>query len=156
MSLIFTALPTAVVAPLRAGAPDAYGQPPERHVSDGSGNPCGHCLRDIEAGAGMLVLAFCPFPKPQPYAETGPIFLCAADCDRHQDSARLPAMLAGRPRMLVKGYGSDDRIVYGTGAVIAGDAIEVACRGMFDDARVGYIHLRSAANNCYQARVDRA
>ncbi|WP_311199791.1 hypothetical protein [Jannaschia sp. M317] len=28
----------------------------------------------------MLICALCPFPAMQPYAETGPIFLHAADC----------------------------------------------------------------------------
>ncbi len=49
-------------------------------VSDGHGNPCRSCLADIRAGAAMLIVAARPFPALQPYAETGPIFLCAADC----------------------------------------------------------------------------
>ena len=98
MSLIFSALPTEAVARLRAGGLDANGQPPERHVSDGGGNPCRHCLREIPAGAPMLVLAWRPFPAPQPYAELGPIFLCAAPCERHPDSGALPALFRNTPR----------------------------------------------------------
>ena len=57
MTIRFTPLPTATVRALQSGGPDAYGQPPERHVSDGGGNPCRHCLRMIPAGAPMLVLS---------------------------------------------------------------------------------------------------
>ena len=38
----FTPIPTETVRALQAGGPDANGQLPERHVSDGGGNPCRH------------------------------------------------------------------------------------------------------------------
>ena len=48
-----------------------------------------------------------------------------------------------------------DRIVYGTGKIVAPAAMAEAAREMFGNARVAYIHVRSASNNCYQARIDR-
>ena len=51
-------------------------------VSDGGDNPCRHCLREIEKGKDMLVLTHRPFGNVQPYAESGPIFLCAEACER--------------------------------------------------------------------------
>lgn len=78
--ITFTAIPTEIARAYQAGGPDANGQPPERHISDGGGNPCRHCLGLIPKGAKMLVLAHRPFPNPQPYAEIGPIFLCASSC----------------------------------------------------------------------------
>ncbi|MBV1902079.1 MAG: DUF1203 domain-containing protein, partial [Marinosulfonomonas sp.] len=68
------------VVSVRAGGPDANGQVAERSTADGAGNPCRYCLSDVPYGAGMLILAARPFPELQPYAETGPIFLCADDC----------------------------------------------------------------------------
>jgi hypothetical protein len=150
-----TALPPDLVRALQNGAPDAYGQPPEHTVSDGGGNPCRHCLRQIPAGAGMLILAHRPFPAPQPYAETGPIFLCAAPCSRHQ-GAELPEILQTSPDYLIKGYSADHRIVYGTGAITPQAGLLQQAEAIFADARVAYIHIRSARNNCYQARIDRA
>ena len=81
MTVSFTPIPTAIVRAYQTGGPDANGQVPERQVADGAGNPCRHCLRMIPKGAGMLVLAHRPFPAPQPYAELGPIFLCAEACE---------------------------------------------------------------------------
>lgn len=80
MSLQFAAIPTETVRVCQAGGPDANGQSPEQMISDSDGNPCRHCLRMIPQGAAMLVMAHRPFPTLQPYAELGPIFLCADAC----------------------------------------------------------------------------
>jgi hypothetical protein len=149
----FVAIPTDAVRAYQAGGPDANGQVPERKVSDGGGNPCRHCLKLIPEGAGMLVLAHRPFPAPQPYAEVGPIFLCADACEAGGGEA-VPEMLASSD-YIVRGYGADDRIVYGTGGVVATGAIPARAAELFGDARVAYVHVRSARNNCYQVRIDR-
>jgi hypothetical protein len=149
----YVAIPTDVARAYQAGGPDANGQLPERRVSDGGGNPCRHCLKMIPEGAGMLVLAHRPFPAPQPYAEVGPIFLCAEPCAAGGGEER-PEMLAA-PDYIVRGYGADDRIVYGTGGVVATEAIPARAEELFQDPRVAYLHVRSARNNCYQCRIDR-
>jgi hypothetical protein len=148
----FTPIPTETVRAYQAGAPDANGQMPERHISDGGGNPCRHCLAMIPKGAAMLVLAHRPFPHPQPYAELGPIFLCADPCPAGGGSD-LPAMLAS-PEYILRGYGADDRIVYGTGAVVATGSLRTEAAVRFADPRVAYLHVRSARNNCFQCRMD--
>ncbi len=149
-----TALPTDDVRALQAGGPDAYGVPPERAVSTGAGNPCRHCLRNISEGEEMLILAHRPFLETHPYAETGPIFLCAAPCQRYQGT-ELPEILTTSPDYLIKGYGTDNRIVYGTGAITPTDRIGAKVRDIFARPEIAYIHVRSARNNCYQARIDR-
>ena len=151
----FTALETDIVRNLQSGAPDANGQPAERKVSDGAGNPCRHCLRDIPAGHEMLVLAHRPFESVQPYSEVGPIFLCADPCQRAEDTNTLPEILTSSPDYLIKGYGSDERIVYGTGAVVAQKALSQRIDSVLKDPRVRFVHVRSARNNCYQARAER-
>ena len=149
----FVAIPTEVVRAYQAGGPDSNGQVPERKVSDGGGNPCRHCLKLIPEGAGMLVLAHRPFPVPQPYAEVGPIFLCAGECQAGGGEA-VPEMLASSD-YIVRGYGADDRIVYGTGGVVATRAIPARAGELLADPRVAYVHVRSARNNCYQVRIER-
>ncbi|EDZ47621.1 conserved hypothetical protein [Rhodobacterales bacterium Y4I] len=149
-----TALPTGTVRALQDGGPDAHGQVPERSVSDGGANPCRHCLKYIPAGAEMLVLAHRPFPAAQPYAETGPIFLCADHCQRHQGDD-LPEVLERAPDYLIKGYSAGHRIVYGTGIVIPQAEMMARAEAIFADERVEYVHIRSSRNNCYQARIDR-
>ena len=63
-------------------------------------------------------------------------------------------MLAS-PDYILRGYGADDRIVYGTGGVVATGMILARAEALFADPRVAYLHVRSARNNCYQCRIDR-
>ena len=151
--LKFMPIPTESVRALQAGGVDSYGLLPERRVSDGGGNHCRHCLRMIPDGAGMLVLAHRPFGTVQPYAETGPIFLCADACEAG-GGAEVPEILAS-PDYIVRGYGADERIVYGTGGVVATGGIPGRAAELLADARVAFVHVRSARNNCFQLRVER-
>lgn len=150
----FTPIPTETARAYQAGGLDANGQPPERVVSDGGGNPCRHCLAPIPEGAGMLVLAHRPFPAPQPYAEIGPIFLCADACTAWHGASNPPAL--DSPDYIVRGYSAENRIVYGTGAVVPTGSIAAEAKARLDDPRVAYVHVRSARNNCFQCRIDAA
>lgn len=156
MGLIrFLAMPTNDARAFQRGEQDAYGHAPERWTSDGSGIPCRHCLRHVEAGQDYLVLAYRPFPTLQPYAETGPVFLHAGECERAPEGDVLSPMFRGTPDYILRGYGSDDRIVYGTGGVIPTHKICGRAHELFERDDVAYIHMRSARNNCYQLRIER-
>ncbi len=150
----YHAIHSDVAAAYRNGCLDANGQPPERHVSNGSGNPCRHCLEFIAPGESMLVLAYRPFAQLQPYAEVGPIFLHADSCERFESSGQRPGIFARTPAYLIRGYGRDDRIVDGTGRIVATEEIGSEATRMFDNPDIAYAHLRSASNNCFQCRVD--
>jgi hypothetical protein len=154
MAIRFVALPSDLVSAWRSGALDANGQSAERHIATQDGLPCRHCLGMIQTGEPFLILAHRPFPHPQPYAEVGPIFLHAADCPRGGHDDAIPAFLDS-PRYILRGYGADDRIVYGSGRVIETPAIPAAADDLLADARVRYIHVRSATNNCYHCRIER-
>ncbi|WP_136622476.1 MULTISPECIES: DUF1203 domain-containing protein [Mesorhizobium] len=155
MTIQFKALPTEHVRALQRGGADAYGHTPERKISDGDGMPCRHCLKNIAAGDAYLILAYRPFPELQPYAETGPIFLHAEECDRAAGSDALPEILES-PDYIVRGYGRDDRIVYGSGGVIPTGDITARAVILLERDDIAYVHVRSARNNCYQCRIERA
>jgi len=155
MPIRFVALPTDAVRALQRGGDDAYGFVPEQRISDGDGVPCRHCLRTVEAGKPFLVLAYRPFPALQPYAETGPIFLCAEECDRAEETGSLPELFLPTPDYIVRGYGPDDRIVYGTGAVVPTRQIVDRAHELLLRDDIAYLHVRSARNNCYQCRIER-
>lgn len=152
----FTALPTAEAEAYWAGAPDANGQVPEVHLSDGDGVPCRHCQQDVAAGERYLILAHRPFPEAQPYAEIGPIFLHAAPCRRYPETDRVPEMFLKRESYLLKGYGANDRIVYGTGRIVPSRQVADAAARVLARADIAYVHVRSALNNCFSCRIDRA
>ena len=154
-TLRFEAMPTETVRALRNGSNDANGQPPERRVADRPGMPCRHCLAEIAVGEPFMILAHRPFPTPQPYAETGPIFLHADGCDRYDGAAGVPPMFLGWQALLLRGYGDDDRIVYGTGTVVPVTEIANASAGILERPEIAYVHVRSSTNNCFQCRVER-
>jgi hypothetical protein len=154
MSLKYIALATDQVQRFRAGEPDANGQRPEISVSDGDGNPCRHCLREIEGSKSMLILAHRPFSAVQPYAELGPIFLCAEDCRRHPEMGGVPELYRDR-EMLIRGYGYDERIIYGTGKVISMTALAEESSRLFECNQLWFIHVRSSTNSCYHFRIER-
>ena len=139
---------------IRNGGPDDYAMPAEKTISDGSGNPCRYCLDEVPKGAAMLICAARPFPDLQPYAETGPIFLCADDCTAYTVAA-MPPVLANRGQCLLKAYGTDNRIIYGTGQITQTADIDSYCKTLFSDSQVAYIDARSVLNNCFTVRITR-
>ncbi|MDA4846223.1 DUF1203 domain-containing protein [Hoeflea poritis] len=156
MSILFKALPTETVRALQSGGADSNRQKPERCTSDGVGIPCRHCLRFVQKDRAFLTIGHRPFESVQPYAETGPIYLCADACERRADSDALPDVMKTSPQFIIRGYSADERICYGTGKVVATADIVSACETMFEDVQIAFIHIRSASNNCFYCRVERA
>jgi hypothetical protein len=153
MTLRVRGISTETVERLRHGAPDANGQPALRRVAEGVANPCRHCIGLIAEGDTKLVLAYRPFDRVQPYAETGPIFLHADPCDRY-DADALPAWFDFLDPAIVRGYDGNDWIRYDTGDVVRGPELTAACRTILEDPTIAYVHVRSKYN-CFQCRVDR-
>jgi hypothetical protein len=153
---VFRALPTEIARSYRDGAPDAYGRPPERLVAGESApGPCRHCMTVIQPGEEYLVLAHRPFSALQPYAETGPIFVHAGPCERHPDSSDTPALFMRSRQVIVRGYSAGERIIYGTGALVAPDRIAETAGALLDRPDVAFLHVRYAATNCFACRIDR-
>jgi hypothetical protein len=66
----------------------------------------------------------------------------------------VPEILASSD-YIVRGYGADERIVYGTGGVIATGRIVARAAELLGMPGVEFVHVRSARNNCFQVRVER-
>ena len=152
MTIRFVPIPTALAWALRDGR-DAYGLPPECAISDGVGTPCRHCLRQVPKGHARLLMAHRPFTALHPYAETGPIFLCAEDCP--PGGPGFPAAILTAPTYILRGYDARERIISGTGNVIPTADITAHAAGLLARDHVAAVHLRSASNNCYLCRIER-
>jgi hypothetical protein len=151
----FAAMPTSDAEHLWNGGRDAYDHLPETMTSDGPGHPCRHCLKNIGDGEELLVFAYRPFPDLQPYAETGPVFLHKIPCQRYAATEVVPPVLTTSPDFILRGYGDNNRIVYGTGAVTAIGEIPAYAERLLDRPDIAYVHVRSARNNCFQCRIDK-
>jgi len=152
MTLTYLPYDADEVRSLRAGGPDAYGNPAEQGVSPGPGTPCRCCLENVPKGEDMLILAARPFPTLHPYAETGPIFLCAKDCAPHGGDS-VPSILETSPNYLVKAYDATDRIIYGTGQITPKAEVADYAGQLFERDAVAYVDVRSARNNCFLTRI---
>ncbi|WP_120500514.1 DUF1203 domain-containing protein [Roseovarius sp. EL26] len=155
MKIQFVGLPTDRVRAAKATGLDAYGLPFERAVSDGGAWPCRHCLGETPIGEEYLALAWRPFEGLNAYTETGPLFLCAEDCAPATPSERPPKILRS-PQYLVRGYTADERILYGTGHVVETPNIARYAQELLENPEIAFVDVRSAANNCYQCRIERA
>ena len=152
----FFSMPTKEAEAFWAGGPDANRQKPELHISPGGSVPCRHCQEDVAEGEPYLILAYRPFSQAQPYAEIGPIFRHAKPCARYPENGETPRMFLKRERYLLKGYGADDRIVYGTGQIVPPQEMKEIAARIFKRDNVRYLHVRSATNNCFSCRIDRS
>ena len=152
----FVALDTKTVRALQSGGPDAYGSVPEKCVSDGGAIPCRHCLQPVGKGDQYLVLAHRPFATEQPYAETGPIFLHAKECERAPESRSLPPMFHFGGSYILRGYRENGWINYKVAEVVEAARIDEVAASMLSEDNVAYLHMRSSRFNCYQARIERA
>ncbi|MEL7228705.1 MAG: DUF1203 domain-containing protein [Pseudomonadota bacterium] len=153
MTIHFTAIDTETANAYRAGKPDDYGHKPERAISEGDGIPCRHCLKMVPKGQPYLVVAHRPFDGLNPYTETGPIFLCEHGCNRGGGDAALPEFLDS-PGYIVRGYGANERIVYGSGGVVERDHIPERAETLLARDDIEFVHVRSASNNCFHCRID--
>ena len=158
--LKFRGMKSADAHQLWQGGKDDHGNDPEVTISDGAGNPCRHCLSMIEKGDEFLILSYRPFDGLQPYAEQGPIFLHAKPCKAYQADSEskehggLPPVLHDSPHYLLRGYDAQQRIVYGSGAITEQDQITAAAEALLNNDQIEFVDIRSATNNCWQARVD--
>lgn len=158
--IAFKGMPNAEAQRLWQGGADAHGNPPEQQISDGEGNPCRHCLQMIAKGEAFLIVSHKPFSSTQPYAEQGPVFLHADPCKAFESTdvamGALPPVLEDSDAYLLRGYDHNERIVYGTGAVTAKADIHGRAEDLFGRQDIQFVHVRSASNNCWQARIDRS
>ena len=154
MTFIFEAMPTDYARKIQNGGLDVHGQKPDRTVSDGQGNPCRHCLKQVPEGRGMLILAYKPFSGTNAYTETGPIFLCEDECARHQGDS-VPEITKDAEAYLMRGYNEDERIVYGAGDVIAKSDMASYANSLFENPEITEIHVRSKKYNCFQFKIKR-
>jgi hypothetical protein len=68
----------------------------------------------------------------------------------------LPPILGTSPDYLLKAYGRDDRIIYGTGRVTPAQDVESYAAQLLSRGDVAYVDVRSARNNCFQTRITAA
>ena len=146
------ALPTRVLADVRARDADEAGLPIERLVAAG-GEPLRCCLRNAREGE-RLVLFACTLDLPAgPYRETGPVFAHAEPCAGPAGPASYPQDWYGRPQVL-RAYDERGRIHPAT-TMHDGTDPEAAIDTVLSQPGVVQVHSRNVLYGCYMFTVTR-
>ncbi len=150
----FVGLDSHYTQTLRTRRRDAFGQPIEVFPTEDPEMPCRHCLNEIGLEKEVLVLSHRPFPQPGPYSEVGPIFICDSVCTRFETAEEIPPVIATR-KVVLRGYTARDRINYGSAELVEGRGAAPVIRRLLADPENAYLHVRTALNGCFLARVER-
>ncbi|MFK7867790.1 MAG: DUF1203 domain-containing protein [Roseobacter sp.] len=65
-------------------------------------------------------------------------------------------VLTTSKRYLLRGFDERDRIVFGTGSTVRSRDLMRDASHLIDDPRLRNQHIKSAQENCFQLRIERA
>ena len=146
--------PEETLARFRSGSDD-WGQPVTRIARAQGGEPLRDQLRRARTGEPILLGAFSPFPRHNPYREMGPVFVSA-----ELPLAEVPSLADGfdlngyfRATTALRAYDSQQRIHAAT--LVAVDGIFAQAARYFDDPAVSFVDARFAAYGCFACRFVR-
>lgn len=139
--------------------PEPIGLPPAdilvtRTADESNAFPCRRCLKDGQSGETLHLISYNPFPanaKNSPYQGPGPVFVHTKDCAKYT-GYELPEQQ--RRRLLsVRAYARGHIMV--DAAVLQGDELVEKAGRMFEDGKVGYLHVHYAGPGCFALRVEK-
>ncbi len=149
-TLQYVPVPREIADEARRTLKDRFGH--DLHVQMEQG-PCRLCLRIPEEPEAMILLSYQPLADRNPYAEIGPIFIHAHECEPYASIETFPEDFAKR-ELVVRAYDRDGRIA---DAVVAkpGEASEAAAR-FLSDPRIAEVHVRHTSYTCFDFKIVRA
>jgi hypothetical protein len=153
IALKVSALPAPTLDRIRDRGIDDFGNPLVTSINqEAGGTPLRCCLQEAAVGEEVSLLAWCPAPKPGPYAETGPVFVHAGSCPGWSGSG-YPEGFRHRSQLLraynEAGWAVDNQLIQGQDA-------EVALQSLLTRPDVAYVHSRNPMAGCYMFAVTAA
>lgn len=151
---------------MRLAGHDQFGNKLTPIVDDEGGAPLRCCLRRAAPGEPVHLIAYRPFTRTGPYAETGPVFVHASPCPGYRETDPYPADYRGWPTMVFRPYrhhaGLDcDAIAYDVIQLGGGATAESLIASIFADPTVKFIHTRNVhrcqprlAKKCHEFETD--
>lgn len=138
----------------RAGVDD-LDQPVERLAAVG-GEPCRDVLRRARPGENVILASYCPFSRPGPYKEYGPVFVLAEPAAERVDWDTVPlptgdgTAYLGEPFVL-RAYDAKERIVAAT--LSRAQSCHADLKALFTGYDTDFVLARFAAYGCYGFRI---
>lgn len=128
---------------------DHGGNPVQPYTDHEGGWPLRCCLGFSAVGEEIALIAWTPFSWEGVYAETGPIFVHARQCEGPTTDDTLPADLDQRA-MVLRPYTHDHRIAYDhVRHVPSGDSLSVHVGELLANDDVDFVHGRNVTGGCY-------
>jgi hypothetical protein len=115
-------------------------------------SPCRHCLRWAQPGERVILFPYSAIPSGHPYAETGPIFVHAENCQRYGRIDEYPAEF--RNDRVFRAYDSNYNLM--DAQVVDGSEPETVIERLFQNADAAFVDVRSVTHGCFTFRVQRA
>jgi hypothetical protein len=152
-SFFISALPADDLARIRASGIDDFDNVLVPFVDEDGGAPLRCCLRESTPGELIVLLAYRPFPWAGPYAEVGPVFCHAQECEGYKTTDLYPEGFAHR-RQLLRAYDRDHRICEG---LQAKDGLQAQnlLKGLLSLDEVDFVHSRNVEWGCYMFSASR-
>jgi len=147
-----TPLPAEVADHVRRTMTDEFGNRlSERRDEDR--HQCRSCLRLTEPNEPYVGLSYRPFPGPQPFAESGPVYLHLRPCQPYEQAGEWPAEFP-REQVVLRAYGENHEI--SDARYVGRRPAEDVIAELLADPRNAYVHARNSTYGCLMFRIDRA
>jgi hypothetical protein len=140
---------------IRAAGHDDFGNPLVSTTSQEGGEPMRCCLQPAEPGDRLDVIAYRPFARPGPYAESGPVFIHAEACAGYAGTDSYPPGYRDWPTMVFRPYRHDGAIAYDSIQLGDGNTAETLIASMLSDPDIEFIQTRNVGSGCYMFRIGR-
>jgi hypothetical protein len=152
-SLNYRIVPLATAAAENARRAAANGAPDHEVVIADSpaGYPCRHCVRWAQPGERMILFPFQAIAPGRPYAESGPIFVHEAECERYAEAETYPEQF--RTGRVLRAYNAARDMI--DAVVVNGEAPEAVIEKLLRNPETEFIHARSATRGCYTFAIER-
>jgi hypothetical protein len=151
-----TPIPAEVLERIRAAGHDDFGNPLVAVTSEEGGAPMRCCLRPAEPGDRLCLIAYRPFTRPGPYAESGPVFIHAEACAGYASTSIYPPGYRDWPTMVFRPYCHDGSIAYDAIRMGDGATAEALIASTLADPGIEFIHARNVHAGCYMFCIGRA
>lgn len=149
-TLRFVPMPLEIAEEARRTMRDRFGH--TLHVTRTQA-PCRLCLRISKEPEDFILLSYQPLPDTGPYAEIGPIFIHASDCEPYTNEETFPSDFAERP-LVLRVYDAAGTI-YDALVAEPGTAPERAAQ-FLDNPEIAEVHVRHVSYTCFDFKIVRA
>lgn len=134
---------------------DDLGNKVEIMVNDEENSaPLRCCLTEAPVGEKVALVAYQPFDRPGPYAETGPVLIHVEPCAGYADIHRYPEEFRHR-RQILRAYDARGWQAYDAHTIVDGEDAEAVIERILANPNIEFLHSRNVLAGCYMFTIRR-